>query len=393
MNKYNFDNIIDRKGTNAFKTDGFTCGEKRDDIIPLWVADMDFEVCHEVVEAMQGRLNHKVYGYSLPPDSFWNSIISWLKNTHQFEVSKDELTYVPGVMKGFAMAINYFTKPGDVIVIQQPVYHPFKMVIEGNGCVVANNQLKEKDGKYEMDFEGFEQILTEQKPRIFVLCNPHNPIGIAWDIDSLRKIASMCRKHGTLVISDEIHADLALFGNKHLPFATVSEDAAAISITLGAPSKTFNIPGIVSAWCVIKNKELRDSFFNWLTCNEFNDTCFLSTIATETAYTHGAEWLQQAKKYMEGNIEAVEEYCAENIKAIKPIRPEASFLIWLDCRELGLSQPELVDLFVNKAGLGLNNGIMFGKAGEGFMRLNIASPKSVIMKALSQLDAAVRNLQ
>ena len=227
---------------------------------------------------------------------------------------------------------------------------------------------------------------------MMILCNPHNPGGIRWDNASLLRLASLCKAHNVLVISDEIHADLVLYGKRHHQFASISQDASDICITLGAPSKTFNIPGLVSSWVIIQNQQLREPFFKWLSVNEFDATTFTATIATEAAYTLGEQWLDEALEYIEGNIDFLIDYCATNIPQIKPVRPQASFLIWLDCRELGLDQEQLVDLFVNKARLALNDGKMFGAEGEGFMRMNIACPRSVLNNALASLAHAVKSL-
>lgn len=390
--KYNFDKIIERHGTESIKYDGLKQLFGKEDLIPLWVADMDFEVCPEITTSLQQRLNHHIYGYSCTDDSYWQSIIDWERNTHDFNFTRDELTYIPGVVKGIGFAVNYFTNKGDKIVIQEPVYHPFRNVAEGNGRIVLNNPLVKDGDFFTMDLEGLEAIFRDEHPRMMLLCNPHNPIGITWDIEILRKVGTLARRYGVVVVSDEIHADLAMFGHTHHVFASVSDDAAAVAVTLSAPSKTFNIPGIVSSWCVIKNPDLRKGFFEWLEANEFNEAPFFSTIATESAYKCGSEWLDQAKNYIENNIIAVEEYCAKHIPAIKPIRPQASFLVWLDCSALNLSHEELVDLFVNKAGLALNDGEMFGLGGNGHMRLNVGTPRKILLKALDNLKDAIVKL-
>ena len=387
---YNFDKIVERRGTGSMKHDGVLERFGREDALPLWVADMDFEVCPEITAALKQRLDHRIYGYAIPSDGYWQSIIDWERNSYGFNFGRDELCYMPGVVKGIGFVVNYFTNKGDKVVIQEPVYHPFRIVPEKNGRQVVNNGLLHTgDGHYAMDLEGLERIFQTEKPRLMILCNPHNPIGITWDVATLQRLATMARQYGVIVVSDEIHGDLALFGHEHHPFAAVSEDAAAVSVTLSAPSKTFNMPGLVSSWCVVKNPALREGFFSWLEGNEFNEPQFVSTVATEAAYKCGSEWLDQVKAYIERNIEAVEAFCAERLPQVVPIRPEASFLVWLDCTALGLGHEQLIDLFVNKAGLALNDGEMFGKAGAGHMRLNVASPRSVIIKAMGQLAAAV----
>jgi cystathionine beta-lyase len=293
------------------------------------------------------------------------------------------------------MAINVFVKEDEKVVIQTPVYHPFRLTPEGNGRKVVYNPLKETDGTYEMDFEQLAEVVDD-KCRLLILSNPHNPAGICWDAETLRRLAHFCYERGIIVISDEIHSDMAIFGNRHIPFATVSDEAAQISITFGAPSKTFNIAGIVSSYAIVPNPTLRRRFYTWLEANELNDPPLFAPIATIAAYQQGEEWRRQMLSYVEDNILFVEEYCRENLPGIKPWRPQASFLVWLDCRGLGLNHDELVDLFVNKAHLALNDGAMFfgkpkhGNDLGGFMRLNVGTPKCVLKTALEQLKTALK---
>ena len=375
MGKYNFDKIIDRRGTGSMMTDCLTKVFGRNDLSPLWIADMDFEVCPAISQAIEKRAEHHIYGYSQAPDSYWESIIGWIKRRHNWDVTREEITYVNGVVRGYAYALNFFTKPGDTIVIQQPVYHPFRNVAVGNHRRIVSNDLIKNGDCYSMDLSGLEHIFATENPKLMVVCNPHNPIGICWDKESLIEVARLAKKYNVIIVSDEIHCDLGIFGHKHTPFASVSEDAAAVSISFGAPSKTFNIPGVSSSWCVIKNPELRKDFFHWLQVNEFSVPTWFATAATEAAYNNGEEWLD------------------EHLPLIHPVRPQASFLVWLDCSKLGLTHDELIDLFVNKAHLALNDGEMFGKGGEGCMRLNMANPRQVLIDALEQLKKAIENIQ
>ncbi len=391
MKKYDFDQVIDRRGSGAAKFEQLGTLFGTDDLIPLWIADMDFAVCPEITESLRQRMSHPIYGYSEPGAGYWDSILCWLDRRHSMKVSRDEITYIPGVVKGIGFAVNYFTRPGDKIVIQPPVYHPFKMVIEGNDRVVVNNPLIKDGDNYRMDIEGLRHIIETEKPAMMVICNPHNPIGIQWDEETLREVASMCRANGVKVVSDEIHGDLMLHKRRHIPFIEVSDDAAAVGIMLGAPSKTFNIPGMVSSWCIIKNPELRNPFFKWLETNEFNAPTFVATLATETAYNNGEQWLDEALEYIQENIDAVSDYLAENLPEVKAIQPQASFLIWLDCTGLHLPQEKLVSLFVNDAHLALNNGAMFGEEGVGYMRLNVATPRTVLMDAMEHLKKAIHH--
>lgn len=393
MKKYDFDQVIDRRESGALKCDALQSLFGKTGLTPLWVADLDFAVCPDITEALMHRVEHPVYGYASTPDSYWQSIIDWLGHRHDFKVSREELAFVPGVVRGVAYALNYFTNRGDKVLIQQPVYHPFKMVIEGNERVVVNNPLKITEKGYEMDLDGLRQVIETEHPKMMVLCNPHNPIGIQWDADVMREVAHICRENGVVVVSDEIHGDLMLYGKPHIPFVSVSDDAKAITITLGAPSKTFNIPGLVSSWMVVKDEQLRNGFYHWMETNEFSSPTMFATIGAEVAYSHGEEWLNQMLAYIEETIDVVNKFLIENVPQIKMFRPQASFLLWLDCRDLNLSQAQLVNLFVDKARLALNDGTMFGKEGEGFMRLNIGSPRKVIVEALQRLADAVKSLK
>ncbi len=386
---YDFDCVIDRHGTCATKYDGLDQMFGRHDLTPLWIADLDFAVCPDITAALRRRLEHPVLGYSAAPDSYWQSIIDWERELHGFEITREELSFVPGVVKGIALAVNYFTKPGDGIVIQPPVYHPFRMVSEGNHRRVLENPLLRRGDSYEMDLDGLEELVAREHPRMLILCNPHNPVGIQWDADTLRRLASICRRAGMVVVSDEIHGDLMLGGRRHIPFASVSDDAAAISVTLGAPSKTFNIPGLVSSWMVVKDPALRRDYYHWLEVNEFNSPVLISTIGAEAAYRHGREWLRQMLAYVEDNVRFVADYLERHVPGVRAVLPQASFLVWLDFRELGLSQQELMRLMLEEAHLALNDGAMFGTQGVGFVRLNVGTPRCVLRRALDSIRDAV----
>ena len=389
--RYDFDTVIDRRGTGSVMYDLCAAMFGREDILPLWVADMGFAACPAITRALEERIvGHPIYGYSVPLEDYWQSIIDWQRERNGLEFTQEECCFIGGIVNGFGLALNHFTRPGDKVVIQEPVYHPFRNLIVGNDRLVVNNGLKRTaDGFYEMDLDGLERIMAEERPAMMVLCNPHNPIGIAWPADVQAQVAAMARRHGVVVFSDEIHGDLVLEGHRHTSFLTVSDDARAVGVVMGAPSKTFNIAGIVSSWCVVKNPELRKPFFTRLSNNEQCSPNFLSMTATRAAYRHGAEWLRQCVEYIEANIDFVVDYCREHIPGIVAIKPQASFLVWLDCTGLGLEHDALIDLFVNKARLGLNDGAMFGKSGSGFMRLNVAVPRRVLMQAMQQLEQAV----
>ena len=386
---YNFDKIIDRTGSGDLKHCVLKERYGRDDLLPLWVADMDFETPEFITDALRQRLEHSLFGYTVVPEELWSTIIRWIADHHRWQVERQWLTYIPGIVKGIGMAINVFVKDDEKVIIQPPVYHPFRLTPQGNGRKVVFNPLKEKpDGGYEMDFEQLAEV-ADEKCRLLILSNPHNPAGICWDADTLRRLAHFCYEHNIIVISDEIHSDMALFGNRHIPFATVSDEAAQISITFGAPSKTFNIAGIVSSYAIVPNLTLRRRFYTWLEANELNDPPLFAPIATIAAYQNGEQWRRQMLAYVEENIRFVEDYCLENIPAVKPLRPQASFLVWLDCRALGLNHEQLIDLFVNRAHLALNDGEMFGQGGEGFVRLNVGTPRAILKQALEQLKRAI----
>lgn len=389
MGKYDFDKIVDRRGTGALKTDALQERYGHADLTPLWVADMDFETPPFVVSALKRRMEHPVFGYTVEPEDYWPTVMKWIYEHHGWKVKREWLTYIPGIVKGIGMVINAFLGPEDKVIIQPPVYHPFRLVPQGNGREIVYNPLKENEGgTYSMDFSNLEEVCDESC-RLLILSNPHNPAGIVWPRETLERLAKFCHSRGIIVISDEIHCDMALYGHKHVPFASVCPEAAQCSITFGSPSKTFNIAGIVSSYAIVPCRELREKFYGWLTANELNDAPIFSPIATIAAFKDGEEWRREMLEYIEGNIEYIVNYCAREIPAIRPLRPQASFLVWLDCRALGLSHEELVSLFVEKAGLALNDGEMFNPGGEGFMRMNVASSRKVLERAMEQLRNAV----
>ncbi len=387
--KYNFDKQIDRRGSGAFKTDALKNVFGKEDLIPLWVADMDFETPDFIVDALRKRMEHPVFGYTVLPEDYWPTVAKWIHDHHGWKVEYEWMSFIPGIVKGIGMAINALVEKYEKIIIQPPVYHPFRIVPQKNQREVVFNPLREnKDGSYSMDFENLKDVCDE-KCRMLILSNPHNPAGIVWSRETLEKLASFCHERGIIVISDEIHCDMALFGNKHIPFASVSPEAAACSITFGAPSKTFNIAGIVSSYAIVPNKELREKFYAWMEASELAAAHIFAPIATIAAFRHGESWRKQMLEYIEGNVEFVEEYCRKYIPQIRPLRPQASFLVWLDCRKTEFSHDELIEIFIKKASLALNDGEMFNPGGEGFMRLNVGCPRVVLAQALEQLKNAL----
>lgn len=387
--KYDFDRIIDRSGTNALKYSVLKERYGRDDLLPLWVADMDFETPDFITDALRKRLEHSLFGYTVTPKELWTTIANWVYEHHGWKVREDWITFIPGVMKGVGSVVNVFVKPDEKVIIQPPVYYPFRLTPQGNEREVVFNPLKRVEGgSYEIDFENLAAV-ADDKCRLLILSNPHNPAGICWSRETLIRLADFCYERNIIVISDEIHCDLALFGNTHIPFATVSDKAAEISITFGAPSKTFNTAGIVNSYAIVPNDTLRRRLFKWLDANEISEPPIFSTIAIIAAFQNGEPWRRELISYIEENIRFVEDYLNKYIPGIKAIRPQATFLVWLDCRGLHLDHDALIDLFVNKARLALNDGEMFGKGGEGYMRLNVGAPRALLKKALDQLRDSI----
>ena len=386
--KYDFDQVIDRSNTNSIKVDATERVFGSKDVTPLWVADMDFLSPPELIEGLIKRVEHGIFGYVEPDERYLKSIINWLKDRHNWSVHQKTITFVPGVVKGFVFAIDAFTNENDKIIIQPPVYPPFKGATEGLNREIVANPLIFESGQYRMDFDNLRQV-AQMGCKMLILCNPQNPSGRMWNKEELSELAEICYDNNILVVSDEIHADLVLPGNKHVPFATVSEKAAQNNITLMAPSKTFNIAGIVSSFAVVENRDIRKKYFDYLEARHLNQGTIFAYLAAQYVYETGGEWLDQVMEYIQKNIDFVDSFLQQHVPQIKVIRPEASFLIWLDCRTLNLSQPELESFFIHKAKLGLNSGTMFGEEGEGFMRLNVGCPLITLEKALNNLKKAV----
>lgn len=394
MEQYNFDEVIDRHNTHCKKVDLLKERFGSDDLIPLWIADMDFPVCPILRDTLAKRFaEHPIYGYTVPYEEYWQSIIDWQRRRNGFEFCRDDMTFMPGGMPALGMVLNFFTHPGDRVVLQEPVYYDFKEVVEGNNrLAISNDLLPDGEHFYRMDFDALERIFEVRRPKIMIVCNPQNPIGIVWKKEDLARVAALARRYGVILFSDEVFSDLPLFGHKHTPLATVSDDAAAVTITCGSPGKAFNLTGLKSTWLVIKNPELRREFYRWVEVNELCNANIPALLATEVAYNCCEPWLEQCKKYIEENVLFVERFCNENLPGIVAIRPQASFLMWLDCRGLGLHHRELVRFFAEDAGLALNNGAIYGAPGYCHMRLNVGTPRANLVKALNHLRQAVENL-
>lgn len=389
--KYNFDEIIDRHNTGAIKIEKCKALFGTEDVIPLWVADMDFSTPDFITDSIEKRLEHPILGYTTPCEDYFKSVLNWIEYLHDWKVEREWLGFLPGIVPGLAFAVNAFTLPDDEIIVQPPVYPPFMNVPTNNGRKVIYNPLKKINGRFEMDLEDFEQKITA-RTRLFILCNPHNPGGRTWDKETLIKVAEICWKHGIMVVSDEIHSDMALPGNHHTPFATVSEFAEQNSITYMAPSKTFNMAGLISSSYIIPSKAIRKKFSDFLENSELSNGNIFAYIAAKAAYKNGAEWLNQLIDYIQGNVKYVIDFLSEYIPQIKPMIPQASFLIWLDCGGLGMNTNEIQDFMIKKAKLGLNKGTTFGPGGERHLRLNIGCPRSVLVEAMVNLKKAIDEL-
>ena len=392
---YDFDEVIPRRGSRCIKYDTLAKTFGRGDLNPLWVADMDFRTPDFILEALRRRLDHPVLGYPDTGDDYFEVVSAWVERLHGWKVPADRFRFVPGVVRGLGAACRCFLQPGDKVIIQQPVYHPFRIVPELSGFEVVDNPLRpvcDAEGfleTYEMDLEDLERKI-DARTRMLVLCNPHNPGGVAFPAETLRQLADLCVRRGIIVLSDEIHGEMLLGGRRHTPFASVSENAARCSITFMAPTKTFNIAGVVSSYAIVFNPDLSDRFFRCLESLEMDYPPLFSTVATRAAYTdQGFAWRAEMLDYVQGNVDFVDGWLRANLPQIRAVRPQASFLVWLDCRRLGLPQPALADLFVNKARLALNDGSMFGPEGAGFMRLNVGCPRSNLQAALASLAAAL----
>lgn len=388
--KYNFDEIIPRKNSDCLKYDKLQEMFGTDDALSMWIADMDFRTPPFVIEALRRRLDHEVLGYTFCSPKWKPSIQNWVSRHYGWEVKEEEIGFVGGIVPAISFAVQCFTAPGDKILIQPPVYHPYHHVVKDLGRTLVYNPLRLVNGQYEIDFEDFESKIVGCK--LFLLCNPHNPGGRVWNADELVRVADICAKNGVIVISDEIHCDMALTGYKHTVFATVSEAAAQNSVTLMAASKTFNIAGLKSSYHIIQNEALRKQYSEYLTRSELDTAHLFATTAVAVAYNEGDEWLAQMLQYVEENIAFLDKYLKENMPKISFIRPQASYLVFLDARELGMPQERLVEFFLKEAKVAMNDGTMFGQEGAGFMRMNLGCPRATLQQALEQIKAAYDRL-
>ncbi len=385
--KYNFDEVIDRSGNRAAKYDERIKKFGTADVIPLWVADMDFKTAQPIIDGLKAKAEEGIWGYTSRPDSYFEAICSWQERRNGWKIDKSLVSWSLGVVPALSAIVKVFSQPGDKVMIQTPVYSEFYDVTEAWGRQVVENQLVEKDGSWTVDFEDFEKKAKEVK--IFLLCSPHNPLGIVWTKEQLQKMAEICIANNVLMVSDEIHSDLIFHGKKHIPTATVTEEIGKHIISCISGTKTFNLAGLQASTTVFPNADIKKKFDTfWMNMDIHRNNAF-SSVAMEIAFNQGEEWLEQLLEYLDGNFELIRSYCAENIPQIKPNIPDATYLVWLDCRDLGMDNETLRRFMIEKAGLGLNEGYTFGRSLSGYMRLNAACPRSVLEKALGQLKAAV----
>ena len=380
-----FDTIIDRKNTDCLKYDFAKRRGMPEDVLPLWVADMDFKTSSYVEDALAERARHGIFGYSESQTPYFEIVRDWMKRHHDWEVKEPWLIKTPGVVFALAMAVKAYTEPGDGVLIQSPVYYPFSEVIEDNGRrIVSNTLVLGEDHKYHIDFEDFERQIKENQIKLFFLCNPHNPVGRVWTTEELTRLGDICLKYQVRVVSDEIHSDF-IFRGRHQVFADLKREYADITVTCTAPSKTFNLAGLLLSNIFISNRELRHKFRQQVNAAGISQLSPFGLVACETAYTQGEEWYQAMLAYVAENIAFTKEYVEKHLPGVEMVEHEGTYLVWLDFRKTGLSVEELEDLIVNRAKLWLDSGKIFGKSGEGFQRINVACPRQILEEALHRI--------
>lgn len=392
MTTYDFETILERRNTGCLKWDAWEARGHAKDDLPLWVADMDFRTVPEALDALHERVSHGVFGYTMATDAYYNAVISWFESRHNWALKRPWFVLTPGVVFALACAINAYTRPGDAVVIQPPVYYPFRMMIEDNGRqVAASPLLYDGEGRYTMDYEGFERTLVETGAKLFILCNPHNPVGRCWSAEELRRIGDICLAHNVVVVADEIHADFACEGFTHTPYASLGDAYAANAVICTAPSKTFNLAGLQISNIIIPNPELRHAFKAARGRTGYDEPSVMGVVATQACYEHGAPWLDQLKRKLDENLHVLQA-AVDETPGLRLVPLESTYLPWIDCRALGLSDAELKDLVEKKAGLWLDLGTMFGDEGTGFIRMNLASPTPLVQEACTRLQNAIKTV-
>jgi cysteine-S-conjugate beta-lyase len=385
---YNFDEIIDREKTSSYKYDLRKKIFRNEDVIPMWVADMDFKTPTFIIDALHKRLEHEILGYTYIPPSVFESAVRWNQYRHDWHILPEWISFSPGVVPALNLLVLAFTEPGDKVIVQPPVYFPFFSAVTNHGRELVHNPLWYENQRYVMDFDDL-QTKIDGKTRMMFLCNPHNPTGNVWSRDDLKRIGEICVSNKILLVSDEIHSDLVYGGNRHIPLSSISREIAGNTITCMSPSKTFNLAGLSTSYLVIPDKNLKAQYDKTLDHIHVGAGNIFGFVAMEAAYTYGLEWLDQLMEYLEGNLLMLQDFISSHIPQIRVIKPQATYLIWLDCTSLGMSSPELKSFMISRAGLGFNDGPQFGKEGEGFQRINIACPRAILYKALLKLQAAI----
>ena len=391
--KYDFNKIINRNNTRSLKYDFAKERNMPEDLLPLWVADMDFQTSPEIIEALNKAVSHGIYGYSEGKEEYFDAVYNWYNDNFNWQVKKEWLIKTPGVVFAIVLAINALTNEGGSVLIQNPVYYPFTEVIIDNNRKLVNNSLVRNGKKYEIDFEDFEKKIKENNVKLFILCSPHNPVGRVWKKWELEKIGDICLKHNVKIVSDEIHSDFVYPENKHIVFSSLDEKYQNITITCTAPTKTFNLAGLQISNIFIPNLEIRKKVLKQLDRVGYSQVNLMGLVACEAAYKYGRQWLNELKEYLLDNLNFLRDYLETNIPQIKLIEPEGTYLIWLDCSALGFEDKELEKFIVEKAKLWLDSGYIFGKEGEGFQRINIACPRETLKKALEQLKEVVDEIK
>ena len=387
MKKYNFDEIIEREGTNCLKYDARKHFFETDDLLPLWVADMDFKTPDFIADAIKKRAEHELFGYSFRPDSYYEAIINWMKRRHNWEIQKNRISFSPGVVAGLTIAIETFSKPGDGVIVQPPVYFPFFDCVKGTNRKMVENPLKLVNGRYTFDFDNLSSKI-DKNTKLLLLSNPQNPGGMVWTREELTQLATFCAENEIMVISDEIHSDLIYSKQKHIPIASISDEIAQNSMVLMAPSKTFNVAGLSSSVVVIPNRAKFVKYERALGVGHLGMGNIFGTVALEAAYTNGDNWLEQLLNYLWENYKTLESFFEMHLPKAKVMRPEATFLAWIDFSEYGMNSNELFKFTIEQAKVGLNSGAKFGKGGEDWLRLNFGCPHEVLLEALNRLKSA-----
>jgi cystathionine beta-lyase len=385
--KYDFDRIIDRRNTESVKWDILeeTFGDK--EVIPMWVADMDFETAKPISDAIKKRAEHTIFGYSIKGRGYYDAVINWMKKRHNWDVKKEWISYTPGIVPALSYIVRTFAQPGDEVIIQTPVYHPFYSTIKNNGYTIVKNPLLYKNGNYKMNLEDLTKKITP-RTRLLILCNPHNPVGRVWSKEELTELGQICIKNNILIVSDEIHFDLIYKGSQHTVFASISEEFAQNSIICTAPTKTFNMAGLQVSNVIIPNDRLGKMFKVTLENYAANEANAFASVALIAAYSEGEEWLVQLLEYLEGNLNFLMSFFEERIPKIKVIRPQGTYLVWLDCSALNMTSQSLKEFFIMKSKVGFNDGIIFGEEGDQFQRINIACQRSILKEALERIERA-----